>query len=270
MKKILLVVISVLVMISGCTQYSSSGKLMIKMSSDPNSVFSGSQTTVYIDVENNSTRQYKDVEIKLFDCAGFISQGKSTCDCSKPKHNFNSGSFETLQCDLIAPDVPSTTTKTIHSTFNFNNEFDVIKTFELISNEEYQRRVDRGYLHTLTPSYYFSDGNIGVDLTFSTDLPIITNDDRYFYITISNVGDGFVTIKNTETQKDITVKLIHGSKIENAQCNIGNIDIIDNKKYPRIACKIPALQGDSESYDININIKYQYEFRQSLDIIVKK
>ena len=265
MKKFLLVLFAVII-ISACVQQSGEGKLMIKMSADPNPVFANSQTTLYIDVENNSTREYKNVEIKLFDCAGFISQGKNTCECSKQIHNFNSGSLQTLQCLLTAPDIPETATKTLYGAFKFNNEFNLIKTFELISKNEYQRRINTHSLQILPRYYNFNDKNIAVEIEFSSDLPLIEDGDKYFYITISNIGGGFVNIK----KDDISINLVQGSAVEKADCNIGTFDIIENTKYPRIACKIPNLKEDIVNYDININIKYQYEFRQRLDIIVKR
>ena len=82
-----------LVFFAGCANVSMNEGLVINMQADPDSVFAGKDTRLFIDVLNNDVKSYTDLNVRLFD-TGLMT---STCQ-PQPTTTLRPGGFFTIAC----------------------------------------------------------------------------------------------------------------------------------------------------------------------------
>ena len=133
---------------------------------------------------------------------------------------------------------------------------------EMITEDEYNIRERTGKLVKKPKTYSYKDNNLELQIDFSDRLPIVaTGEKKYMYLTIRNIGDGFVS--------DIT-----GDDIEIRQdedvVNCVEQDIVPiGKEFPRVACELnmPDINYIG-NYAVIIDIDYTYENREDLPITI--
>jgi len=258
-----------LVFVSGCVQQTVSvgGNVLITMSTDPPTVFTGDEVMLSVGIENNSTKTYKNVDFEIFDYGSFAPLNPQVCE--KTYDYLRPGEFVTFNCLLKAPEIEGN--KQIRARVFYNSKISAVKTVEMISNEEYERRSNLGTLQLSPKEYSFDDGNIRLDIVFSRNLPLITNVGReeYVYLTFSNSGNGFV---DSISYEDLDVGILQHNEIISIkdQCDINENEEIDiiGKTFPKITCKLPLDETGKpmSSYDLVIELRYNYEVRKSVDI----
>src|SRR3989344_439390 len=270
MKNIIILALAIasVLALSGCSAVKSDG-LSIRLSADPSPVFSGSSTVVSIDVDNRNDKSINDVVVKLFDTGVLRGQ---TCGAVFPR--LLPQEFQTISCRLDAPLVNDSIGTEINVIASFASTFSASQTFEVLSESEYNRRRSVGFMQA-PKTYTYGDRYVRLDVEFSEAPPlVIAPDKKYFvYLTITNVGDGFLKdIVFGELRLDV-------NELETPPMIIQCPDITvltpAGKRFPRLACDIPAPQDyfavrSFKTSGFIVSLDYQYELRDSLKIQVIK
>lgn len=260
------VLLALLVFVSGCTGVTNQG-LSITMQADPPIVFSGSSTLVHIDVDNRNQNSMDNVVVELFD-SGMLAANK----CIKFFDHLLPYEFQTISCQLAAPKIEQPVTTQVNARVFFNSTFSASQIFEVMDENEYQRRVSSGTFHSSPQNYIYSDRSVQVQVEFSEPPPLVVlPEKKYFvYFTISNIGDGFV---NDIKPGDFIARDASTSSI--LECPPFATLSPNGKIFPRIACeiKIPsgyfgARESKFRNVDLRMQLSYTYELRDRLEISI--
>jgi len=252
----------IILFLSGCIEQDQAQSLDIKMMADSDTVFTGSETKVYLDVNNNDVRSIKDVYMDIFETGSFTK----VSDCEKEVDKIEPVSFDSLECVLRAPETIPTSpmTTTINARVQFDSKLSAVQVIEMITEDEYNIRERTGKLVKKPKTYSYKDNNLELQIDFSNRLPIVARGEKkYMYLTIRNIGNGFVSdIK----EGDIEIRQ-DGDVVNCVEQDIAPI----GKEFPRIACELnmPEDINYLNNYVVILDIDYHYELREELliDII---
>jgi len=264
MKKFLLLML--LLAFSGCIgtqQYSSS--ILTKMYADPSNVFINRDVTIYLDIENIDEKNLYDVYAEIFDT------GSLSGSCEPLYENIMMpGQAKTLTCTLMAPlNINGNIEITgITSSTRFNKDFDIVQLIELVSENYYN--IHLGEIKTKPKSYVYRDKNIEVDIEFSDNLPIVIRPEKkaFMYITIKNIGNGFLSDISKES---FSITPVKENQPQILDCKFPDI-IPTGRQLPRIACELYMPEGVDYiyNYDIAFSFNYQYEVRDQITVNIMK
>ena len=257
----------ILVLISGCVDINDfenifseevvefTGKdegVLIELKPSSDNIFSGETFDLYIDIRNNMTNDINNVNIKIFGSDLF------TTNCKLDKiPNLKTGVLETKTCNFNVEEITTKEViKDIHTKINFSTTLSVSQSMNFITQEEFKKRTNK---LTYPKSYTYNDGNIELNVEFSSEPPFIDTDENYATFKIKNIGEGFVNKLN----KVSAIKYFDG-------CNFDPLSTYHplKKEFPSVTCKI--VNPNNINYLSNdvviINIDYEYELRESLPI----
>ncbi|HLD39225.1 MAG TPA: hypothetical protein VJB05_02855 [archaeon] len=261
---IMITILSVLV-ISGCTSMTTSDGLTVSLQADPPIVFSNSALDLHIDVDNRNVKTLRNVVVELFDTGMLKSDG-----CMRVFPSLLPNEFQSLSCRLTTPPINESSVKTeVNSKASFETDLAANQVFEIMNEDEYQRRTATGDYQQKPSNYFYKDSNAMIEIDFSEAPPLVIRPDKkYFvYFTIKNIGNGFIS--------DITKDDFF------ARTNEKNVNIIycppmttlppNGKAFPRIACEIKATPdyiglGGFRNSEIMVKLTYKYEVRNALGI----
>ena len=261
---ILLALIASVVLISGCTSVRSSEGIVMNLQADPSSVFANSSTILHIDVDNRQDKSAYNVLVQLFD-TGLLRADE--CIAAFPR--MLPYEFQTFGCVLYAPEKieePYTEAE-VNARMSFDNELSAVQIFEIINEEEYERR---SYGYSSAPrSYSYSDKNVRLDIEFSDQPPLVMRPGKkYFvYMTITNIGNGFI---DNIGPGDLMIVPANPRSAGMLSCPVleqRGILYPNGNTFPRIACEIDSSPASpSENADFTVTLKYHYELRSRLSI----
>lgn len=255
--KIFLLILIIL-FLSGCIEQDQTKGLDIKMMADSDSVFAGSEIKLYLDVNNNDVKTIKNVYMNIFEIGPFTKVSA----CRKTVSEIKPGSFTSLECKLRAPStIPiSPLTTNFIARVKFDSKLSAVQIVEMITEDEYNIRERTGKLVKMSKTYSYRDKNLELQIDFSDELPIVVRGEKYMYLTIRNIGNGFVSDLK---ENDITID----EEKNVVNCVKQRISPIE-KEFPRIACELnlPEDINYLSNYLIIININYNYELRGELPI----
>ena len=258
------------IFISGCVEIEDQVHLLdMSMMADSETVFTGSKTTGYLDINNNDVKSIKNVVMDIFETGYFTN----VSECYKEGREIKPGSFDTLTCELEArstiPRSPLITT--VHGRVRFDTRLSAVQIIEMITEDEYILRERTGELAKKPETYSYSDNNLELQIDFSEELPVVVREGeeyrkKYMYLTIRNVGNGFVS--NLEQGG---IEMRQEGDVVNEACIEQDLSII-GKEFPRIACEmdLPGEINYLSNYVIILDIDYNYELREELSIEVIK
>ena len=248
------------VFLSGCVEESILTKsLGMTLTADSDHVFAGSEISVYLDIINNDASTLRSVDMAIFE-AGPL---EGVSECTKTVAELEKDEFQAMTCALTAPTTiaaPELTT-TVTGSVKFESTLSVVQLIEMITEDAYLTRELTNDIVKKPKSYSYKDSNMEMLIEFSEELPIVVREsDRYMYISIKNIGDGFVSEIPAEA-----ITITDDQNILN--CNIGDMSPV-GKDFPRIACE---LNTPSVSYLINylIIIEIDYSYEKRLDLPIK-
>ncbi len=200
--------ILLLILISGCigtTVYTSQG-ISMKLQADPPKIFAGTETNLYVEIENLNQKTLKNVEINVFDTGAL----KKTGECKTTVNRMLPNQIVSLRCKLKAPEqknmIEPTERQTVSVSVKFEDLTVVLQTFDIVSENYYRTEDATGKFQKKPKSYSYRDNNVEIDVDFSSDLPIIYREDRQeiVYFTVKNIGNGF--IGNVTCDKNFAVQ----------------------------------------------------------------
>jgi hypothetical protein len=231
------------------------------MTTDDDSVFAGSETYVYLDVNNNDVKSIKNVNMDIFETGPFTKIN----ECKKEVTEIKPDSFSSLKCELKAPsNIPTSPfTTTVSARVQFEAKLSAAQLIEMITEDEYNMRENTGKLVKMPKTYSYKDNNIELQIDFSDELPIVVRDKKvYMYLTIRNIGGGFVSDLE---ENDITTEEIEPKNVVN--CVKQRLSPI-GKEFPRIACELNLPEGMEYmgNYVVIVDVNYDYEIRKDLSI----
>jgi len=248
-----------LVFFAGCANVSMNEGLVINMQADPDSVFAGKDTRLFIDVLNNDVKSYTDLNVRLFD-TGLMT---STCQ-PQPTTTLRPGGFFTIACTLTAPAFIDMSTATeAHVDAKYKSSISGAVVLRSVSPDEYDRLKNSGKYPNM-PSYFsFGDKNMEVSVTLDENPMVYKTDKRYFmHINIRNIGNGLIS--------EISVI---GNAVD------GPAGLVDckntilrpiGKEFPTITCELYPQTSRLTDYNIVVDIPYTYEVAQSTSIRIIK
>src|SRR3989338_5713181 len=261
---LLLALVASVVLMSGCASVRSGGGLVVELQADPPSVFVNSSTIIHIDVDNRQEKSVDNVVVELFDNGTFIG---NDCIASFPRMLPNE--FRSIACLLYSPgkiEEPFTESE-VNVRTTFDSKLSAVQVFELVSEEEYERR---SYGYSSAPSSYtYSDKNVRLDIEFSDQPPLVMRPGKeYFvYMTITNIGNGFI---DNIGPGDLMIVPANPSSAGMLSCPVleqRGILYPNGNTFPRIACEIDSSPASpSENADFTVTLKYHYELRSRLRI----
>ena len=169
-------------------------------------------------------------------------------------------------CELTAGSIQEKEAgNTVWVGVNYTKGLTLSQIVRVISREKYDLDKKTGKLETYPSSYTFSDGNIEATVEFSSELPLIEGRKEYMYLTIKNVGDGFIG-----ALKSGDISITDNGNIINEECLDRDMLPLKND-FPTISCEIDTAGGNYLSnYNLLILIKYNYELRKSAETQIIK
>lgn len=262
---ILLFALFSIILTSGCTSTNvAPSGVTLALRADPSPVFSGSTTSVYLDLDNKDDKTIDNVKLEVFDAGLFGGN-----PCGKLFARMLPYEFQTIQCNFVAPVLREPAQTEINALASFGATLSGIQPFEIITQAEYQRRLNTQSYVQAPQKYSFRDRNALIEMEFSEPPPIIlAPGKKYFvYFTVTNAGNGFIK------QVDDSNFLISGQGLLN--CAQHGILEPDGKTFPRIACQITVpdslIAGKSfVSSQIGMDFRYNYELREKLPVNIIK
>jgi hypothetical protein len=255
----LLLSILLVIFLSGCVEEGILVKsLGMTLTSDSDHVFTGSEISVYLDIINNDARTIRSIDMSVFNTGALTA----VSECTKHIEELKKDEFQALTCSLAAPSniaTPELTT-TVSARVEFRSTLSAVQLIEMITEDAYLTREMTNDIVKKPKSYSYKDSNMEMQIDFSEELPIVVRGgEKYMYITIRNIGDGFVG--------DLPASEIRITDDQNIlNCNIEDMSPV-GKEFPRIACELnmPSVSYLS-NYLVIIEIDYNYEKRAELPI----
>lgn len=201
---------------------------------------------------------------------GLKCSGYGTCipkmpTCSMEIERLLPNDKKTLTCMLIAPsNIPrERVTTLVKARMRYRTKFNITQTISFISKEEYLRK----YVQK-PQTYVYKNRDIEVTVEFSEPLPIVvTGKDVYISFQIRNIGNGMVyPLRPDDIEIDQWPQIIDVSS-----CNLHQVLVPEHGIFPKISCKLmtPKLRY-LNVYLVNINIRYAYELRKEIEIVIRK
>lgn len=265
--KYVIACISLLVLISGCTTIRDQG-LVLALQADPRDVFSQTSTILHIDIDNRNSKSVWNVVVDLFD-TGLLTGG-----CSRYFDRLLPLEFQSVSCRLLAPQVNETVQTEVNALVSFDSQLQATQVFEVVSENEYQRRVSSGSYESRPRSYVYQDKNVMIEIDFNEPLPLVVRPSKkyFLYFTIINIGGGFV--QNIQSN-DFVIEAVDAGQPQIIFCPPRQTIAPVGKEFPRIACELVLpLQfldgGDLLNADFTASLNYRYEMRESLRINIIK
>lgn len=264
---LLLALVASVVLISGCTSVRSGDGVVVELQADPPSVFANSSTIIHIDVDNRQEKIVYDVVVQLFDKGTFMG---NECIASFPRMLPNE--FQSIACLLYSPEKieePFTESE-VNVRTTFDSELSAVQVFELVSEEEYERRAASGNYGSAR-SYTYSDRNVRLDVEFSDQPPLVMRPGKeYFvYLTVTNVGNGFM---GNIMPGDLVIVPNNPRSESILSCPVleqGGILYPNGDTFPRLACRVVSSPvAASENADFVVTLNYKYETRGKLRISI--
>jgi hypothetical protein len=277
--------------IFGATQQIGGG-LFVTMRPDPQTVFAGGDVRVDIDVDNHNPRSISDVFINLFDPGYLQLKGRLDGSTIVPADATNSlcnrylpamrpGSFASLTCALGARGIQQDYLETTASaSVAYTTDLSFLQIIDIMSEDEYTRRLEQGQLVTKPKSYSYQDKNVRIDVEFSESLPMVVRNRQYYmYITVNNIGNGFINDihagqllaapAGVQATVDGILQTLPQGIVNCADLDDPNWSIHPSgNTFPRIACEVKMPEGVRviENYGLLVTLSYNYEVRGSAEV----
>ena len=261
MRRILILFLSV-VFAAGCVTPAAITEkgLLLKMDANPKEVFGNGITTISVDVENQDVKKVRDVNVDIFETGSFYKIGT----CRKDDFgNLEPKDFKTFACNLKAKKVERTIDNTVWALAKYKSTLSAVQTFEIISQSEFETRKKSGRPVEAQKTFSFRDNNLELILELSESPVIDKVGEKFISFKLKNIGSGFIE-KLDRNDIQIITGLI-------TNCPDSDIYII-GKEFPRFSCVL-NLPGNVPSFlpvQISININYDYEIRNSVDVRILK
>jgi hypothetical protein len=209
-----------------------------------------------------------------FDCQcpfSAVCRGDGTCaaptDCSTTIYGLRPGEVRTLECSLRLKS-PETliqdTTANIQLRTFFRKRLQVDDTLRFLGVEEFRRQENLGQVQRRPQAFSAGDQNVQVAVSYSKAPPFVSGEKELMRIEIKSIGGGRVYTINPS---DIVV----GQPGDKIKCSLETPLRSDRGEFPPITCEVDVGQvAILENYPFSLNVYYDYEVRQSLQVPVQK
>ena len=162
MNKILLIALLAVIAISGCASVQNRGGLYVALQADPSRVFSSGFTTLHIDMDNRQSKTISNVVVELFDSGLLQSE-----PCKRIFPRMLPNEFQSIACTLAAPAVTESIEAELNVRTSFESQLSANQVFELIDEDEYERRIATGNFAVQPDSNSYRAINVPLQIAFS-------------------------------------------------------------------------------------------------------
>ncbi|MBI2076099.1 MAG: hypothetical protein HYT72_02520 [Candidatus Aenigmarchaeota archaeon] len=264
--KLILILFLVVVFAVGCVNTAPiiTKGVLVKLDANPQEIFTGAKTTLSIDIDNKDVKTIRDVNVDVFE-TGLL---RKSAQCSKSIAEMKPNAFDSFFCSLQAPGEigAQKVATTVFARAGFTTSLTATQLVKIISQNEYDLRKKTGKFVTEPLSYAYRDNNLELLVEFSDNLPLIDSAGKKSYVsfTIRNIGNGFIEKISKGEIKITSPGLISCPDIRDM--------FISGTQFPKFTCEL-TLPGDItflSDRTINIDIAYNYEVRNSIDVEIKR
>lgn len=254
-KRHLLILILILIA-CGCIQKEEKRALEVILDA-PESIMRNQEFSAYLDIINNGSRTYR-VKADFFDVGSFTKMS----ECSMREAEMRPTFQRTLECRLVYDKLDTNFYERIDAQVEYSSDFALVQSIEVLSQEEYKMRMLTGRLKDLPTTFSQKNEDIEIILEVSENPIVMRNVPHYAYVTIINIGNGFV---DDLSRDKISITTIPSGYIN---CEIPNRLSAEKGIFPRISCMLsPNVAGEKYlNLFVIINIKYNYKIRKSAEI----
>jgi hypothetical protein len=264
------VILSV-VMASGCVNLFEqqtkiqSDTLQVKIDA-PAEVYQGQRFAVYLDVSNPGNLSYESVSLDFFNTGAF----SNVTPCSLLGKTIGPNGMQTLECYLkYSRQLERDVQERVDADVTYDKKLDAVINFPIISQKEYEKQRDLKTFQSLSNTFSLHNNELQVDAEL-TENPIINlGSDKYLYITLRNIGGGFI---NDIRGEDIKISTVPNGIISRGDCTIPTELFQDSGTFTKISCKLYryGLDNDYTNVYVFLEVNYGYELRTSASIMVKR
>lgn len=269
--RILIFVLLFIVLASGCVGQSSEVKegLSITLTADPNDIHYTEATTLFIDMENKGETDFAMITYDLFDTGILASLREG---CYGEELGISPGEIVSRECILALKDginlVQPVTETTVRFRAVTDNSLKTTAVLQMLSQDEWRRRLTAGTLETGSGSFASRDNNMQVSVDFSKNMPFAESaagETVLFMIKIRNIGNGFIEqIEPEQFSIEQRSNLV--------ACDFEKKIVPFNGVFPPIFCTLTVSAGGAAfaNYPVTFSINYNYEVRESVDVTVRR
>ncbi len=286
--------VAMVVIAAGCTSHSGStistndGVVINSFESDDTTLYSGSSTTLYLDVQNVGGVDASDVWVYLLGAEGWKptqSPSKQIGKLEAPKEGIPS-SPRTITWHVTAPQLPEGVKQPFQITARvvYHYKSNAAGKIDVYSDEEWRRTMSQNPTASTVVPVQNSPGPIHVSIIGPSAVKLSSYQDGIpLNIKISNSGSGY-PIKDVNSwdkpQLSGTITVIGGGTIQcynddgtqtgkSSSVTLNDMDM-RYRKPKSISCQLyPDLQGQPyEPVTISFSFDYNYYVQKSLTINV--
>ena len=278
--RIALVAIAFIIFSAGCISQSAvevKEGLDIRLTADPSDIHFTEGMTLFVDMENKGNTDFERMDYNLFDtgtmaCGGCRQGSVANPLCQGFVEDISPKEIVSLECELaFRPDVPlvqQVSTATLKFKAITANKLRSTAVLEMLSQDEWRRRVTTGTLQTSSGSTATRDNNIQMNIDFTKAMPFAesaASERVLFTITVKNVGNGFI---DELTPDRLTIQQ-NGNLVG---CDFSRKLVPLNGQFPPIFCELAVNAGGAlfANYPVTFALDYSYEVRDSADITIRR
>lgn len=248
----------------------------------------GQALTLYADIQNLEEPRFGgegiEVTVELYD---YCTTLFSSVDVKCPEGSGLGAKCENIEMRpqeitsiewVLTPktDIKLKTPCTLKVKVTYHYETRVVTQITFIAENELNSRVRRGEPWRITGSSVIGYGPAKPYLVVESQQPVSDSENVWGYIslTIKNVGYGYV--KNSQIEKNIEIEHENFLDMELAKegggtCKFEKTPIkLINKQSSPLLCRVKpsGVVEIEQTYDMEANIEYDYEFRKSVRVTV--
>lgn len=244
----------------------------------------GQALTLYADIQNLEDprlggERIEDVRIELYDyCTTLFDSVVLSETCSRRDGkvciiDMQPREINTIEWILTPKtDIRLQTPCTLKVKVTYPYETRVVTQITFIDENELNSRVRRGESWKITGSSVIGYGPVKPYLVVESQQPVSEEVGGYTSLTIKNVGYGYV--QNSRISENVEIK--HENlemelvKEGGGSCEFQMPINLINKQSSPLLCTVKSRDdiGIEQTYDMEANIKYDYEFRKSIRVTV--
>ncbi len=259
-----------LVLLSLCVQRSEVSKPagLILTIDAPSSVRVGEEFEVYVDLENNADKAYRIKKLELFDVGSF-----KLIKCEPELQNrfpILPHGAKTLTCRLRAEQaIRDRVEVQIAARVIYENNVSFVQDFDVVSFEEYQKRVKAKQWKELPKSFTKQSEEIKATIELSENPMIKRNLTETLSVKFSDIGNGLLTKINC-TLSSLPLNLLYCLNCQKVKERWACAAHVKDKESEPLTCLV-NLSAINQSYlkvFTKIQLSYDYEIRKTARIKV--
>lgn len=231
MRYLLIFIIFALVFISLCVQPdvqqagmviidTGSPDIFIKAEAIPSEVRAGRNATFVFELRNKHDFDIYNIDLEVYDQCLFSGENKKSIEKLGPNQT------KMWSWKWEAEEIYFDKDCSIKFKTEYEANFSLMRSIAVLRAAEYEQKELSGTLGDVSITSSSTDSPLSISLTFYENQPFLENEKNYIYLDYSNLGDGYIDVKN------ITINI--PDNLQNIDCN--DYTISENCEGTATAC----------------------------------